>query len=65
MSRDNSILQRIPKDIKQKLDNLSCELTAIEKKKIHNTDILKRVFNSQEIIDRLKLGSIERRCIRR
>lgn len=57
----NSRLQKVPSDVKDRLDRLSNELTGIEGKKVFNTDVLRRVFSSNEIIERLKIGSMERR----
>lgn len=58
--RDRKLL-KIPKDTHSKIADLSRELSAIERNRVSMSEITKRVFDSKEITDRLKLGASLRR----
>lgn len=60
MNKKNRLL-KTDSDTHQKLKNLSLELSYIEGIKVPMGEIPKRVLGDSEIIERLKLGSKERR----
>ena len=61
--KDNNIraMLKIDKETHEKLKQLKRELSALENKDLSMAEITKRVMSSDEIIDRLRLGSKERR----
>ena len=52
---------RIDAVTKKFLRDLSFDLSSIEKNKVTTPEILKRTFNSSDIIEKLKIGSLDRR----
>ena len=60
MNRKRTEPIRVPSEVRNQLKNLSFELSALEKNRVSIPDIQRRIFENQEIIDRLKLGSIQR-----
>lgn len=60
MTRDTT-LARIPKDINQQLKKLSFDLSSLEGKKVGIPEIFRRTYRHPEILDRLKLGAIQKR----
>ena len=59
--KDKTEVIRVPKNIRDKLKNLTFDLSVIERKKVTTPEILERTFNNMDVIERLKLGSLERK----
>ncbi len=62
--KKNGVL-KIDSETLQKMRELSFELSSIEKKRVSMGDIPRRLLSEKEIVERLKLGSTERRLGRR
>jgi len=52
---------RVPQEIRNLLKDLSFDLSAIERSRVTTPEILNRTFKSSDIIERLKMGSLERK----
>ena len=61
MNRKKSGTIRLDDETRKILKNLSFDLSAIERNKVTTPEILKRMTSSQEIIEKLKIGSLDRR----
>lgn len=61
MNRKRTELIRIDQETRDLLRDLSFDFSSIEKQKVTIPDIVNRTFKSKEVVDKLKIGSLERK----
>ena len=63
MAHKNTVVIRAREKERIKLNSLCRECSALEGKKVTTSDILERTLNGEDILARLKQGSIKRSTI--
>ncbi len=52
---------RVDAETRKFLKDLSFDLSSIEKNKVTTPEILKRTFRSPDVVEKLKIGALDRR----
>ena len=65
INRKRTEVIRIPKEVRDLLKELSFDLSAIEKNRVTIPEICNRTFKSPAVIDKLKIGALERKQIKK